>query len=86
MNKSKLFSTNFRKARLSNEASHYFSAEKPDIPLRQPLEEENKSKRKAAREIFEKEKWDKVMQTKMKWQMEEEKRIEEKKVYIFVSK
>lgn len=31
----------------------YFSAEKPDIPLREPLEEEGRNKRKVARELLE---------------------------------
>jgi hypothetical protein len=36
-------------------ASPYFSPEKPDIPLREPLEEEGRNKRKIAREMLEKE-------------------------------
>ena len=64
---------------MSHAGSPYFSSEKPDIPLRQPLEEEGKSKRKAAKDIFEREKWEKVMQNKLQKQLEEEKKLEDKK-------
>lgn len=70
-NRSKLMAMNFRKTAMIQ--SPYLVSEKPDIPLRSPLEEESKSKRKAAKDIFEREKWEKVMQNKLKLQLEEEK-------------
>lgn len=72
-----------KKARMSNLNSPFSGTVKPDIPLRQPLEEESKLKRRAAKEIFEKEKWEKVMQNKLKIELEEEKHIEEKKVSFY---
>lgn len=68
-----------RKNRTSTVHSPFFSAERPDIPLREPLDEESKNKRKAARDIFEREKWEKVMQNKYeKDQLENEKKLEGK--------
>lgn len=70
-NRSGLTGMEFRKTRMTH--SPYLISDKPDIPLRSPLGEESKSKRKAAKDIFEREKWEKVMQNKLKLQLEEEK-------------
>jgi len=52
--------------------------------LRQPLEEESLCKRKAAKDIFEREKWEKVIQNKISKQLEEETQLEKKKVSDFI--
>ena len=79
--RSNFLAREFKNNRLSH--SPYYAADKPDIPLRKPLEEESKSKQKAAHDIYEREKWDKVMQNKIKIREEYEKKIEEKKKKMF---
>ena len=65
-----------------NTGSPLLTNAKPDIPLRTPLEEESKSKRKAAKDIFEREKWEKILQNKLKMQHEHEEKLEKlKKVH-----
>ena len=58
---------------MSPGTSPYFSAEKPDIPLREPLEEESKSKRKVAREMLEMELKKMVYKNKL----EEEEKLDQ---------
>lgn len=82
--RSNFLTKEFKKSRIGT-GSPYHLSDKPDIPLRQPLEEESKSKRKAAKDIFEREKWEKVMQNKLDLQTQEEKRIEEKKKKLTAS-
>jgi hypothetical protein len=79
--RSNFLAREFKNTRLSH--SPYYAADKPDIPLRQPLEEESKSKRKAAKDIFEREKWEKVIQNKLDLQLKHEKHLEKKKKKLF---
>jgi hypothetical protein len=57
--------------------SPYLSTEKPDIPLREPLEEEGKSKRKIAREMLEMELKRMVYKNKLEQEEKLEKEAEE---------
>ena len=52
---SKFVGSEIRKARVSSQGnSPFYTTAKPDIPLREPLEEEGRKKRKMAKDILEK--------------------------------
>ena len=67
---------------MSHGASHYFSPEKPDIPLREPLEEEGKNKRKVAREMLENELKKMVVKNKIENEEKQKKDTEKLKVFL----
>ena len=77
---SKYINREIQKTRLSQGASPYYSPEKPDIPLREPLEEESKNKRKVAREMLETELRKLVHQNKQN--NEEQRRKEAEKLQV----
>ena len=78
-----ILNSEIQRAKMINPGSPFLTTTKPDIPLRQPLEEENKSKRKAAKEIFEKEKWEKVIQNKIKMQHDHDEKLEKFKKVVY---
>ena len=55
-----------------------YHQEKPDIPLREPLDYDYKVQRKLAKNLYNKEKWNKVIENKSKLQEDEAKRLSDK--------
>ena len=55
-----------------------YHQEKPDIPLREPLDYDYKVQRKLAKNLYNKEKWSKVLENKVKLQEDEAKRLADK--------